>query len=249
MPIALPQCSGYAASGRHSHSSCDRSPIHHLRSLLRHPRHCGGTVEPATRDKIGSALFPSLFCQLRPSGLYLIIRMALGPPSAGEEVRCHHGPLEEECPSPAAGVPDPPRGVRDLHATLGPPNVHPSTPSRGSGAAACPATAGARRTLTCRARSTTPRHIWKTVHPTTTTTPPAGAGRTPARSTQDQGRYPGRLPRPTPCPTVYFLQCSTAVPLRFGGKRRLSRPPLMYTAPPYDYKRRRRASFRTGRGF
>ena len=47
MPITLPQCSGQPASGRHSHSSCDRSPIHHLRSLLRHPGRCGGTVEPA----------------------------------------------------------------------------------------------------------------------------------------------------------------------------------------------------------
>ena len=156
MPITLPQCSGQAASGRHSHSSCDRSPIHHLRSLLRHSGRCGGTVEPATRDKIGSALFPSLFCQLRPSGLYLIIHMAPGPPSAGEEVRCRHGPLEEEFPSPAAGAPDPPRGVRDLHVPLGPPNVHASAPTRGSGTSACPVTAGARKTLTCGARRMPP---------------------------------------------------------------------------------------------
>jgi hypothetical protein len=31
---------------------------------------------------------------------------------------------------------------------------------------------------------------------------------------------------------------------RFGGKQRLPRPPLMCAAPPCDYKRRRRASFR-----
>jgi len=156
MPITLPQCSGQAASGRHSHSSCDRSPIHHLRSLLRHPGHCGGTVEPATRDETRPAQSPLLFLQLRLTGLDLIIRMAPGPPSAGEEVRCRHGPLEEECPSPAAGVPDPPRGVRDLHVPPGPPNVHASTPTRGSGTAACPATAGAHKTLTCRARRMPP---------------------------------------------------------------------------------------------
>ena len=46
------------------------------------------------------------------------------------------------------------------------------------------------------------------------TTPPAGAVRTPARS--PQGR--GRLPRPTPCPTVYFPQCSTTAPPRFGER-------------------------------
>ena len=182
MPITLPQCSGQVASGRHPHSSSDRNPIHHLRSLLRHPRHCGGTVEPATRDKIGSTLFPSLFCQLRPSGLYLIICMAPGPPPAREGVRCRHGPLEEGCPSPAAGVPDPPRGVRDLHVSPRLPGARACTPSRGFRTAACPTPAGARKTLTCGAHRTPLRHIWKTVPPTATTTPPARTGRTPARS-------------------------------------------------------------------
>ena len=103
-PSLFHKCLGQAASDRHSHSSCDRSP-----SIT--SGHCSAipdTVEPAARDKIGSALFPSLFCQLRPSGLYLIIRMAPGPPPARERVRCRHGPLEEGCPSPVAGVPDPP---------------------------------------------------------------------------------------------------------------------------------------------
>jgi len=180
MPITLPQCSGRAASGRHSHSSCDRSPILHLRSLLRHPRRCDGTVEPATRDKTRSAQSPSLFCQLRPSGLYLIIRMAPGPPPAREGVRCRHGPLEEGCPSPAAGVPDPPRGVRDLHMSPRLPGARACTPSRGFRTAACPTPAGARKTLTCGAHRTPPRHIRKTVPPTATTTPPARTGRMPA---------------------------------------------------------------------
>ena len=77
------------------HSGCDRSSIRQLRSLLRHPRHCSSTVGPATRDKTGSALLPLLFCLLRPSGLYLIIRIAPGPPPAREGVRCRHEPLEE----------------------------------------------------------------------------------------------------------------------------------------------------------
>ena len=156
MPIALPQCSGQAASDRHSHSSCDRSPIHHLRSLLRHPRRCGGTVEPATRDKTRSAQSPLLFCQLQLTGLHLILRMAPGPSSAGEEVRCHHEPLEEGRPSPQPGPRTPPRGVRDFHVPPGPSNVHASTPTRGSGTAACPATAGAHKTLTCGARRMPP---------------------------------------------------------------------------------------------
>src|SRR6185312_4105594 len=53
----------------------------------------------------------------------------------------------------------PPRGVQDFHVPPGPPNVHASTPTRGSGTAACPATAGARRTLTCRSHETPSRHL------------------------------------------------------------------------------------------
>ena len=44
--------------------------------------------------------------------------------------------------------------------------------------------------------------------PKATTTPPAGATRTPVRSPQDQRR----LPRQTLYPTVHFLQCSTTAP-------------------------------------
>ena len=81
----------------------------------------------------------------------------------------------------------------------------------------------------CRAHGTPPRHTWKMVHPTTTTTPPAGAVRTPARSPQGRGRCPGRLPRPTPCPTVYFPQCSTTAPPRFGEKTTTSTIPYACT--------------------
>ena len=73
------------------------------------------------------------------------------------------------------------------------------------------------KTLACRTFGTPPRHAWRTVPPTVTTTPPAGAARTPAQSPQDQGR----LPCPAPYPTVYFPQCSTTAPPRFGGRRRL----------------------------
>ena len=74
------------------HSGCDRSPIRQLRSLLRHPGRCGGTVEPATRDKTRSAQSPLLFCQLRLTGLHLIIRMAPGPPPAWERTGRRHVP-------------------------------------------------------------------------------------------------------------------------------------------------------------
>jgi len=104
------------------HSGCDRSPVRQLQSLLRHPGCCGNTMRPATRDETGSAQFPSLFCQLRPSGLHLITRMAPDPPPAWEGVWRRHVPLQEGRSAHAAGVPDlPPRGVWDLHATLGPP--------------------------------------------------------------------------------------------------------------------------------
>jgi len=74
------------------------------------------------------------------------------------------------------------------------------------------------KTLACRTLGTPPRHAWRTVPPTATTTLPARAARTPARSPQDQGRYPGRLPRPALYPTVYFPQCSTTAPPRFEEK-------------------------------
>ena len=75
-----------------------------------------------------------------------------------------------------------------------------------------------------------PRYAWRTVPPIATTMPPAGATRTLARSPQDQGRRPGRLPRQTPYPAVYFLQCSTTAPPRFGEKTTTScayTPPLL----------------------
>jgi hypothetical protein len=188
-------------------------------------------VRPATRNAAYSALLPVLFCQLRPSELYIITCVATGPSRRDAQ----HSQPESRTP---------PRGVRDLHVSPGLPGAHACTPSRGSGAAACPATAGVRKPLTCGARRTPSRYIWKTVPPTSMTTPPARTGRTPARSPQDQGRYPRQLPRPTPCPTVYFLQCSTTVPRDSGENDDFHAPLLLYTAPPYDYKRRRQASFK-----
>jgi hypothetical protein len=41
-------------------------------------------------------------------------------------------------PVTTARAPDPPRGVRDFHVPSGPPNAHTSTPTKGSGTAACP---------------------------------------------------------------------------------------------------------------
>ena len=61
--------------------------------------------------------------------------------------------------------------------------------------------------------------------------PPAGVGKTPARSPQDHGRHPGQPPRLAPCPTVYFLQCPTTAPPRFGGKTTTSTFPYSCTPP------------------
>ena len=44
-------------------------------------------------------------------------------------------------------------------------------------------------------------------------------------------------------PTVYFLQCSTTVPRDSRENDDFRAPTLMYTAPPYNYKRRGCASF------
>ena len=47
-------------------------------------------------------------------------------------------------------------------------------------------------------------------------------------------------------PTVYFLQCSTTVPRDSRENDDFHAPTLMYTAPPYHYKRRGWASFGAG---
>ena len=47
-------------------------------------------------------------------------------------------------------------------------------------------------------------------------------------------------------PTVHFLQCSTTIPAIRGKTTTSARPTLMYTAPPYNYKRRGWASFCAG---
>ena len=138
------------------HSSCDRSPVRQLQSLLRHHGRCGSTVEPATRDETGSVLLPLLFCQLWPFGLYLITRMAPDPPPAWEG-----GPTTPRAPPggtlstrsrrpgpPPSRGPGPPRNPRT--SLVRTPALYPG----GYGTAACPATTGARRALTCRTHGT-----------------------------------------------------------------------------------------------
>jgi len=70
------------------------------------------------------------------------------------------------------------------------------------------------------------------------------AGRT-AQSSQDEGRHPGRQRRTPPShsvrPTVSD-HCNPAI----QGKTTTSMPPLVYTTPPYAYKRRRWVSFSGG---
>ena len=183
----------------------------------------------ATRDGACPALLPVLFCQLRPSGLYIITRMTPGPPPAWEDVWCRHEPLGEGRPSLAARSPDlPPRGVRDLHVSPGPPRVHDSTPSRGSGTAACPATAGVRRILTHRAHGT----------PHLENCTPYSDDHSACRGWQDAGAISARprtmvrtIATPNAMPTVYFLQYLTTAPPRFGGRRRLPCPPTHVSRP------------------
>ena len=183
MPTTTPQRPGQTASSRHSPTvAVTGVPSVNSGHCSAIPDAVAALWEPATRDETCSAQLPLLFCQLRLSGLHLITRMTPDPPPDREGVRCHHEPLEEGCPSLAAGGQDlpPSRGPgppRDLRTSL---VRTPALCPGGSGIATCPVTAGACKTLTCRAHGTRPRHIWRTVHPTAMTTPPAGVGRTPA---------------------------------------------------------------------
>jgi len=78
--------------------------------------------EPATRYETCSAQLPLLFCQLLLSGLHLTTPTAPDPSPAREGIRRRHVSPKEGCSALAAGGPDlPPRGVRDLHVTPGPP--------------------------------------------------------------------------------------------------------------------------------
>jgi len=78
--------------------------------------------EPATLYKTCSAQLPLLFCQLLLSGLHLTTPTAPDPSPAREGIRRRHVSPKEGCSALAAGGPDlPPRGVRDLHVTPGPP--------------------------------------------------------------------------------------------------------------------------------
>ena len=69
----------------------------------------------------------------------------------------------------------------------------------------------------------TERHVWRTDHPTATTTPPAWVGRRSARSSQNQGQNPGRQRRAPPSHSVLPTVSNHCTP-RFRGKRRLTCP-------------------------
>ena len=101
-----------------------------------------------------------------------------------------------------------------------------------------------RKTLTCRAHGAPPRHIWRTVHPTATTTLTAGVGRTPARSPQDKDDTQDDCHARRHAPQCTFHSARPLHPRDSGEDDDFYVPLLMYTAPPCDYKRRRRASFK-----
>ena len=71
-----------------------------------------------------------------------------------------------------------------------------------------------------------------------------GLARRPAQSSQDQGRYPGRLQRPPSSHSVLPTVSDHYTPAIQGETTTSTPLPLMYAAPPCDYKRRRRAPFR-----
>ena len=111
------------------------------------------------------------------------------------------------------------RGARRARTeSPGPPSVHARTPARGSGGTAHPATAttGACRTLIRGAHRMPPRRIWKTMHQRRPRRLQRLVGR-PAQSSQDQGRYPGRLRRAPPSHSVLPTVSDHCAP-RFGGK-------------------------------
>ena len=122
----------------------------------------------------------------------------------------------------------------------GPPSVHARTPTRGSGAVA-------RHHYRWCMRDPRPQGPLNATapyiedHAPATTTPPAGAGT--ATGTIFTG--PRTISRTTATPAA-FPQC-TSYSIRplypaIQGKTTTSMPPLMCTAPPCDYKRRRWAS-------
>jgi len=148
-------------------------------------------------------------------------------------------PLREGRTAHAAGVPDLPlegSGTSTQPSDLL--GARTSTLSGGSGPAACPATAGARRALT----STAPRNATSEGLNILQSRPRrllelAGRRRNLRKTTDDcQAR------RHAPQCTFYSVR--PLHPRDSGEDDDFHVPPLMYTAPPYDYKRRRRASFK-----
>ena len=96
------------------------------------------------------------------------------------------------------------------------------------------ATAGVRRTLTYRAHETPSRHLQGLAE-----------RRRDLRKNKDDIQDDHFASRHAPQCTFYSIQ-----PLypAIRGKTTTSTPPLMYAAPPCDYKRKRQASFRRDAG-
>ena len=170
--------------------------------------------------------------------------MAPGPPPAREEVRCRHEPLGEGRPSLAARSPDLPlEGSRTSTCLPDLLSMHVSTPSRGSGTAACPAATGVHKILTRRAHGTPyleARTPYSDDHAACRCWQDAGAIYAGPRTISRTTATPDAMPHSV-LPTV-FDYCTPAI----RGRTTTFTPLLMYTAPPCDYKRRRRAPFKGG---
>jgi len=104
------------------HSGCDRSPVRQLWSLLRHAERCGNTVRTcdAVRDVLGTAPVTILPIPAVRTPPHHTNGAGLVPCSGGDPAspRVPQGGMlstSSQRPGP------PPRGVRDLHVTPGPP--------------------------------------------------------------------------------------------------------------------------------
>ena len=103
------------------HSGYDRSPVRQLRSLLRHPGRCGSTGAcDAGRDALGTVpvtILPTPAVLTPPHHTY-----GTGPaPCSGRGPASPHAPQGGTLSTSSQRPGPPPRGVRDLHVTPGPP--------------------------------------------------------------------------------------------------------------------------------
>ena len=121
----------------------------------------------------------------------------------------------------------------------GPPSVHDSTPSRGSGTAACPATAGVRKILTYGAHGT----------PHLENCTPYSSDHSAYKGWQDAGAISVRprtmartIATPNAMPhsvlSTVFDHCTPTIR---GEDDDFHDPLCMYTVPPCVYKRERQA--------